>query len=320
MPLARLRNLTLGSPRTSWKCFAAGLTETVPERKIDSGSAGNFISQACLDCLRLPRERGSQDLEVQTIQRRPLGKGWVKYCTPVVTLQVGLFHREEIWFLVLECSTVRALSLPASDAGPGGYDWRHPGGGGYDYKSGEHPRGVPGLRSYVFSDQDATCPPHHRPWDCCIDLLHGAKLPKGRVYPLSTPEHRAIEEYVQQALRQGLITHLSSPAASSFFFVGKKDAQIAPLPYPLPLVPAALEDLQHARVFTKLDLRSAYNLIRIRKGDEWKTAFITPSGHYEYRVMLCGISITPAVFQGYEVLRPYHQNREEHLKHVRAVL
>ncbi|KAI5615382.1 hypothetical protein C0J50_8763, partial [Silurus asotus] len=47
----------------------------------------------------------------------------------------------------------------------------------------------------------------------------------------------------------------------------------------------ALEDLREARVFTKLDLRSAYNLVRIRKGDEWKTAFITPSGHYEYRVM-----------------------------------
>ncbi|KAF7686274.1 hypothetical protein HF521_015636, partial [Silurus meridionalis] len=68
---------------------------------VDSGSAGNFNSQACLDRLCLPRDRGSQDLALQTIQGRLLGKGWVKYCTPVVTLQVGLFHREEIWFLVL---------------------------------------------------------------------------------------------------------------------------------------------------------------------------------------------------------------------------
>ncbi len=42
--------------------------------------------------------------------------------------------------------------------------------------------------------------------------------------------------------------------------------------YPLPLVPSALEQLRGARIFTKLDLRSAYNLIRIREGDEWKTA------------------------------------------------
>ncbi|KAK3517060.1 hypothetical protein QTP86_004225 [Hemibagrus guttatus] len=56
-------------------------------------------------------------------------------------------------------------------------------------------------------------------------------------------------------------------------------------PYPLPLVPAALEQLSGARVFTKLDLRSAYNLVRIRKGDEWKTAFHTTHGHYEYCMM-----------------------------------
>ncbi|KAF7708715.1 hypothetical protein HF521_017772, partial [Silurus meridionalis] len=71
--------------------------------------AGNFISQACLDCLCLPRERGSQNLAVQTIQGHPLGKGWVKYCTPVATLQVGLFHREEIRFLVLQSSTVSVI-------------------------------------------------------------------------------------------------------------------------------------------------------------------------------------------------------------------
>ncbi len=42
--------------------------------------------------------------------------------------------------------------------------------------------------------------------------------------------------------------------------------------YPLPLVPAALEQLRQAKYYTKLDLRNAYNLIRIREGDEWKTA------------------------------------------------
>uniref|UniRef100_A0AAR2M0A3 DUF4939 domain-containing protein n=1 Tax=Pygocentrus nattereri TaxID=42514 RepID=A0AAR2M0A3_PYGNA len=39
-------------------------------------------------------------------------------------------------------------------------------------------------------------------------------------------------------------------------------------PYPLPLVPVALEQLQGAKYFTKLDLRSAYNLIRVKEGDE----------------------------------------------------
>ncbi len=69
--------------------------------------------------------------------------------------------------------------------------------------------------------------------------------------------------------------------------------------YPLPLVPATLEELRGSCIFSKLDLRSAYNLIRIRRGDEWKTAFVTPTGHYEYRVMPYGLSNSPSIFQNF---------------------
>ena len=202
----------------------------------------------------------------------------------------------------------------------------------------------------VFNKQLATKLPPHRPWDCAIDLLPGAVLPRGKIYPLSIPEQKAMEEYIEEALRQDYIRPSTSPAASSFFFVGKKDGGLRPCidyrtlnnstvkyRYPLPLVPAALEQLCGAQIFTKLDLRSAYNLIRIRKGDECKTGFITPAGHYEYRVMPFGLSNAPAVFQGFmnEIFRDFlHQfviiyiddiliysaNLSEHHRHVQSVL
>ncbi|KAL0176595.1 hypothetical protein M9458_028925, partial [Cirrhinus mrigala] len=202
----------------------------------------------------------------------------------------------------------------------------------------------------VFSKQAATHLPPHRPWDCAIELLPGAQLTKGKVYPLSIPERQSMEEYIVEALEQGFIQPSTSPAASSFFFVGKKDgglrpcidyrqlnSQIVQQPYPLPLVPAALEELRGAQVFTKLDLRSAYNLVRLHAGDEWKTAFITPTGHYKYWVMLYGLSISPSVFQTFmnEVFREflhrfvvvyidnifiYSRNQAEHRQHVQQVL
>ncbi len=77
--------------------------------------------------------------------------------------------------------------------------------------------------------------------------------------------------------------------------------------YPLPLVPAALEHLCGATIFTKLDLRSVHNLIQIREGDKSKTAFGTPTGHYGYLVLPYGLVNAPSVFQDFmhEVLQEY---------------
>ncbi len=164
----------------------------------------------------------------------------------------------------------------------------------------------------VFSKSRASSLPPHRPYDCAIDLLPGTSPPKGCLYSLSRPEREAMERYIQDSLVAGIIHPSSSPAGAGFFFVDKKDGSPCPCidyrvlnditvknRYPLPFMSSAFKFLQGATIFTKLDLRSAYHLVRIREGDEWKTAFNNHTGHFEYLVMPFGLSNSPAVFQAF---------------------
>ena len=95
--------------------------------------------------------------------------------------------------------------------------------------------------------------------------------------------------------------------------------------------------MRHAKFFTKLDVIAAFNKIRIAEGDEWKTAFITRYGLYEYLVTPFGLTNAPAYFQDFinstlhDILDEYcsaylddviiySRTREEHDRHVREVL
>ena len=202
----------------------------------------------------------------------------------------------------------------------------------------------------VFSKSKATSLPPHRSYDCSIDLLSGTSPPRGRLFSLSAPEQLAMDKYIGECLASGLIRPSSSPAGAGFFFVSKKDGSLRPCidyrglnditvknRYPIPLIASAFSSLQGAQFFTKLDLRNAYHLVRIKDGDEWKTAFNTPRGHYEYLVMPFGLTNAPAVFQALvnDVLRDvinqnvfvylddiliFSDTLEEHIDHVRLVL
>jgi len=105
----------------------------------------------------------------------------------------------------------------------------------------------------------------------------------------------------------------------------------------LPLIKELYDRLRSARVFTNLDLKGAYNLIRMKEGEEWKTAFRTCYGFYEYTVMSFGLTNAPASCQRminkqfYEYLDIfivvylndiliYSEMLEEYIQHVKKVL
>ncbi|XP_073448026.1 uncharacterized protein [Aquarana catesbeiana] len=159
-----------------------------------------------------------------------------------------------------------------------------------------------------------------------------------------------LKKYIDENLERGFIRPSTSPAGAGIFFVEKKDHSLRPCidyrelnkvtiknRYPLPLMPELFQRLGSAKIFTKLDLRGAYNLIRIREGDEWKTAFRTRFGHFEYLVMPFGLCNAPATFQHFvnDIFRDlldlyvivylddiliFSPSVDEHRRHVRNVL
>ena len=67
--------------------------------------------------------------------------------------------------------------------------------------------------------------------------------------------------------------------------------------YPIPLISELIAKIQGVKLFTKVNLLQGYNNICIKKGDEWKAAFITNHGLFEPTVMFFGLTNSPATFQ-----------------------
>ena len=165
----------------------------------------------------------------------------------------------------------------------------------------------------IFSEKSANVLPERtRANKHAIKLEKGKQPPYRPIYSLGLVELETLKTYIKTNLSNGFIQASKSPAGAPILFVRKLDGRFRLCVnyrglnnltiknwYPLLLIGKSLNRLGRAKQFTQLDLTSAYHWMRIKEGDEWKTAFRTWYGHFEYQVMPFGLSNAPASFQGY---------------------
>ncbi|GJY71144.1 putative reverse transcriptase domain-containing protein [Tanacetum coccineum] len=212
-------------------------------------------------------------------------------------------------------------------------------------------KGVPIVRDFpeVFPE-DLPGLPLTRQVEFQIDLVPGAAPVARAPYRLAPSEMKELSEQLKELSYKGFIRPSSSPWGAPVLFVKKKDGSFRMCidyrelnkltvknRYPLPRIDDLFDQLQGSSVYLKIDLRSGYHQLRVRKEDIPKTAFRTRYGHYEFQVMPFGLTNAPAVFMDLmnRVCKPYldkfvivfiddiliySKNKQEHEEHLKLIL
>jgi transposase InsO family protein len=220
------------------------------------------------------------------------------------------------------------------------------------YATSEEPRIPDEYREFtdVFTAPADGVLPKHGTFDHEINTKEGTEPTFMPIYQLSPKESTTLKEYIDENLQKGYIRASKSSAGYPIIFVPKKDGSLRLCVdyrqlnsitikdrHPLPLIQEMQDRIQGAKYFSKYDITNAYHRIRIKPGHEWKTAFRTKYGHYEYLVMPFGLTNAPATFQRFifSVLEEYldvfvvaylddilvfSKTLDEHIKHNKLVL
>jgi len=180
---------------------------------------------------------------------------------------------------------------------------------------------IPIVRDFpdVFPDDVQGLPPT-RQVEFRIDLIPNATPVAKAPYRLAPSEMQELAAQLRELQDKGFIRPSSSPWGAPVLFVKKKDRSFRMCidyrelnkltvknRYPLPRIDDLFDQLQGAKYFSKIDLRSGYHQLRVREEDVPKTAFSTRYGHFEFLVMPFGLTNAPAVFMDLmnRVCKPY---------------
>lgn len=179
------------------------------------------------------------------------------------------------------------------------------------------PEALRGLERAFDPDDDESLPPHRGSADHAIELEvdkdgNAPRVPWGPLYSMSRQELLALRKTLMELMSKGYVRASSSAARAPVLFVKKADGGLRFCcdyrglnaitkkdRYPLPLIHETLRTLTGMTYFSKVDVRAAFNKLRVRAGDEWKTAFGTRFGLFEWTVLPFGLSGGPATFQRY---------------------
>ncbi|GKB21779.1 putative reverse transcriptase domain-containing protein [Tanacetum coccineum] len=142
-----------------------------------------------------------------------------------------------------------------------------------------------------------------------INLIPGAAPVARAPYRLAPSEMKELSDQLRALSDKGFIRPSSSPWGAPVLFVNKKDGSFwmcidyqelnklkVKNHYPLPRIDDLFDQLQGSSVYSKIELRSGFHQLRVHEEDIPKTAFRTRYGHYEFQVMLFGLTNAPTVF------------------------